>query len=103
MKNRNLNHKDDWATPEELYNSLNSEFHFDFDPCPLNYEIDGLTVDWKQRNFVNPPYSRHLKEAFIKKAYEQSKKTSCVYYYYLYPLQHTYSMKLYIHMQKSDF
>ena len=36
MKNRNLNHSDNWATPKEFYDKLNEEFNFDFDPCPLN-------------------------------------------------------------------
>lgn len=77
MKNRNLTHKDDWATPREFYESLNSEFHFDFDPCPYQHDIskwDGLKIDWGKSNFINPPYSRELKEAFVKKAIEESKK-----------------------------
>jgi len=74
MKNRNLNHKDDWATPRELYDLLDKEFDFDFDPCPLNPNFDGLEIRWGERNFVNPPYSRMLKEAFIRKAFEQSQK-----------------------------
>lgn len=72
MKNRNLDHKDDWATPKWLYDELNKEFNFDFDPCPLNSEFNGLVAIWGKRNFVNPPYSRKLKEAFIRKAYEES-------------------------------
>lgn len=77
MKNRNLNHKDDWGTPKKIYDKLNEEFNFDFDPCPLQHdteEWDGLKVEWGQRNFINPPYSRLLKEAFILKAIEESKK-----------------------------
>lgn len=46
MKNRNLNHKDDWATPSELYNQLDKEFNFDFDPCPINPTFDGLSIEW---------------------------------------------------------
>ena len=79
MKNRNLKHSDNWATPEEFYNKLNNEFNFDFDPCPLCYEEitpekDGLLVDWGGSNYVNPPYSRKLKESFVIKAIEESKK-----------------------------
>jgi hypothetical protein len=74
MKNRNLNHSDDWATPKELYDELNKEFHFTFDPCPLNSKFDGLDIAWGSSNFINPPYSRGLKESFIKKAINQSKK-----------------------------
>ncbi|WP_070486848.1 DNA N-6-adenine-methyltransferase [Weeksella sp. HMSC059D05] len=79
MKNRNLNHSDNWATPKEFYDKLNAEFAFDFDPCPLNEnEITpdkyGLLIEWGQRNYINPPYSRKLKEAFVMKAVEESKK-----------------------------
>ena len=79
MKNRNLEHSDNWATPKEFYNKLDQEFNFDFDPCPLNLgeitpENDGLLIEWGLSNFVNPPYSRDLKEKFVIKAIEESKK-----------------------------
>ena len=76
MKNRNLTHSDNWATPKELYDKLNSCYHFDFDPCPLNSDFDGLNIRWGMSNFVNPPYSRKLKEAFVMKALEERKKGS---------------------------
>jgi len=65
MKNRNLDHKDDWATPDYFYNDLDKEFNFNFDPCPFEHDLekwDGLKIEWKERNFINPPYSRKLKE-----------------------------------------
>ena len=74
MKNRNLIHSDNWKTPTSLYNELDKEFNFDFDPCPIDPVFDGLKIEWGLRNFVNPPYSRQLKEAFIKKAYAESLK-----------------------------
>ncbi len=79
MKNRNIEHSDNWATPKEFYDKLNQEFNFDFDPCPLNLgeitpENDGLLIEWGESNFVNPPYSRELKEKFVLKAIEESKK-----------------------------
>lgn len=74
MKNRNLNAGDDWATPSYIYDPLNKEFSFDYDPCPLHSTFDGLSIEWGRSNFVNPPYSRELKEKFIKKAYEESQK-----------------------------
>lgn len=83
MKNRNLNNSDDWKTPSDLYEKLDDNFHFDFDPCPLNHNIkkwDGLEIEWKERNFINPPYSRKLKEAFVKKGISESKKGKlCVF------------------------
>lgn len=74
MKNRNLLHSDNWATPKEFYDKLNLEFNFNFDPCPLNSAFDGLLIEWKERNFINPPYSRKLKESFVIKAIQESKK-----------------------------
>lgn len=79
MKNRNLEHSDNWATPTDLYDKLNNEFNFDFDPCPLNTgeitpDKDGLLIGWGERNYINPPYSRKLKEAFTAKAVEQAKQ-----------------------------
>jgi len=77
MKNRNINNTDNWATPKNFYDELDKEFNFDFDPCPLNHDIeewDGLKTEWGQHNYINPPYSRKLKEFFVKKAIEESKK-----------------------------
>jgi site-specific DNA-methyltransferase (adenine-specific) len=79
LKNRNLKHSDNWATPPYLYDELNKEFNFDFDPCPLNLgeiteENDGLLIEWGERNYINPPYSRQLKEAFVKRDIEMSKR-----------------------------
>lgn len=79
MKNRNLDHSNNWATPKEFYDALDKEFKFDFDPCPLNeneitHENDGLLIEWGNSNYINPPYSRALKEAFVKKAINESKK-----------------------------
>ena len=82
MKNRNLLHSDNWETPSYIYDELNKEFNFDFDPCPLQHNLeewDGLSIEWGDSNFVNPPYSRKLKELFVKKAIEESKKgKTCV-------------------------
>lgn len=47
---------DEWSTPEEVYETLNKEFHFTLDPCAtdenhkcLKYytkEQDGLSISW---------------------------------------------------------
>ena len=80
MKNRDgLENNDNWEIPKELSSELNDEFHFDFDPCPLNADFDGLLVDWGKSNFINPPYNRVDKPKFIKKAYDEWKKgKTCV-------------------------
>ena len=77
MKNRNYPHSDHWQTPAYFYDPLNVEFNFNFDPCPLRHDIvlwNGLEIEWKERNFINPPYSIELKTKFILKAVEESKK-----------------------------
>lgn len=76
MKNRNLNHIDNWQTPPHIYERLNKRFNFNFDPCPFMHDLtkwNGLKISWKERNFINPPYSLPQKELFIYKAFEESK------------------------------
>ena len=80
MKNRNLNNSDDWETPKEIilkYVLPEFDSYSYLDPCPLANDItiwDGLQEEWGKQAFVNPPYSRKLKEAFVKKAYNESLK-----------------------------
>lgn len=47
-----------WLVPPEIWTPLHEEFNFDFDPCPfpLPEGFDGLTCEWGQRNWVNPPF-----------------------------------------------
>jgi hypothetical protein len=51
-----------WLTPPELLRNLNSEFKFDFDPCPfpLPEGFDGLSCEWGESNYVNPPFGSIL-------------------------------------------
>ncbi len=77
MKKRNLIHSDNWATPPYFLEQLEKEFGQMFDPCPYNtgeLEFDGLNIEWKETNYVNPPYTQILKELFVIKAIEESKK-----------------------------
>lgn len=56
MKNRNIPHKDDWATPPYFYDELNKEFDFNFDPCPYQHDIEkwnGLEIEWGNNLFIN--------------------------------------------------
>ncbi|HMS90656.1 MAG TPA: DNA N-6-adenine-methyltransferase [Candidatus Absconditabacterales bacterium] len=85
MKNRkeeNGSFNDNWETPEYILEFVRKYFKGEnfFDPCPLSIDIgggnfqiqfNGLNIDWQERNFVNPPYNRHDKPKFIKKAYEE--------------------------------
>ena len=74
-----LEASDHWKTPAYIYDPLNAEFKFDFDPCPLYADFDGLTMEWGESNFINPPYNRIDKPKFIQKAYDEWKKgKTCV-------------------------
>lgn len=66
-----------WITPPELYAALDAEFNFDFDPCPYPRPegFDGLTCEWGQSNYVNPPFGSIIHQgkkkgptAWIRKA-----------------------------------
>lgn len=46
-----------WRTPKELYDELNKEFLFDFDPCPfMSDDTTYLLKDWGSNVYCNPPY-----------------------------------------------
>ena len=73
-----------WATPQDFFDTLNDEFHFDLDPCathdnakcPIYFtaEEDGLKQNWQGYTvFCNPPYGRAI-AAWVKKCYEESRK-----------------------------
>lgn len=72
---------DNWSTPKDLYNSLNNEFNFDFDPCPLRSKGDGLEIDWKGNIFINPPYSNVA--PFLEKGVEELNKGNAKVLVYL--------------------
>ncbi len=77
MKNRKKIHND-WETPEWLLKEIEDEFGKFFDPCPLNPDFDGLEIDWKKVNYVNPPYNQKGKEAFIWKSWKERCKGNTV-------------------------
>lgn len=67
----------DWKTPKAVYQILDAEFNFDYDPCPTKPKKDGLTSEWGKSNFVNPPYGRELPK-WIKKGFEEHNKHKTV-------------------------
>jgi phage N-6-adenine-methyltransferase len=81
---------DERGTPQDFFDQLNAEFHFDLDAaagpenhkCELYYgtgglEDDALEADWQGVTaFLNPPYS--VAGAFVKKAREEADKGAIV-------------------------
>jgi len=67
-KGNKLDKKHYWLTPSDVYQKLNQEFNFDFDPCPypLPNGFDGLTTEWGKSNYVNPPFGSIPQDRTIK-------------------------------------
>lgn len=40
--------------------------------------MDGLKIEWGKSNYVNPPYTSKVQDAFIKKGFEEWKKGKTV-------------------------
>ena len=67
-----------WETPQEFFDKLDKEFHFDLDVCALQEnakcaayytpEMDGLIQPWYGRCWCNPPYGREI-EKWVERAY----------------------------------
>jgi hypothetical protein len=62
---------DEWETPDWLFGL----FEGWYDPCPIwakSDNLDGLKSEWKDKTYVNPPYSDPL--PWVMKAIEESRK-----------------------------
>lgn len=75
--------KDDWETPQDLFDELNKEFNFTLDPCAnennhkckkyYTKKEDGKLQNWKGETvFCNPPYGRKIGE-WVEKCYNHGK------------------------------
>jgi phage N-6-adenine-methyltransferase len=72
---------DEWETPREFFDALDSVFHFTLDVCATRdnakcerhytKEEDGLTRGWRGVCWMNPPYGREI-SLWVLKAYESS-------------------------------
>ena len=78
----------EWATPQDFFDKLNAEFHFNLDPCATDEnhkcdfyftkETDGLKQDWGGYCvFCNPPYGREI-SAWVEKCYREGTKENTV-------------------------
>ena len=67
-----------WDIIEDTWGYHKDEF---FDPCPVNPQWNGLSIDWEELNYANPPYSREkgekktLLSQFVEKALEEKGTT----------------------------
>lgn len=72
---------DEWPTPQDFFDKLDAEFHFELDVCatPENAKCDryftkrenGLLQKWEGVCWMNPPYGREIGQ-WVKKAYESA-------------------------------
>lgn len=82
--------KMDYCTPQDFFDSLNTEFHFALDAaatkenakCRMFYtpENDGLKKPWNVGGgavFCNPPYGREIGK-WVRKAYEEAQNGQTV-------------------------
>lgn len=72
-----------WLTPPSLFQRLKERFGFTFDPCPypLPEGFDGLTCEWGDSNYVNPPFGSIVHQgkkkgmtAWVRKAINEQYK-----------------------------
>lgn len=82
-------HKDNWGTPDYIFEPLNAEFNFTLDPCCepetakckrfYTVKSNGLIQNWQGETvFVNPPYSRGNVDSWVWKCYIESKKPNTI-------------------------
>ena len=78
----------EWATPQDLFDKLNAEFHFTLDPCAddsnhkceryFTKEQDGLMQDWSgEIVFCNPPYGREVSK-WVRKCFNEVYAGGCL-------------------------
>ena len=71
--------RQDWETPDSLFEPLNAEFAFELDVCATaesakcaryyTKEQDGLKLPWDGRCWMNPPFGTQGR--WVKKAYQE--------------------------------
>jgi len=64
-----------WQTPPSMMMELQDKYQFDFDPCPHPRPegFDGLIIDCKKRNWVNPPFTGGVIK-WVRKAIAECEK-----------------------------
>jgi phage N-6-adenine-methyltransferase len=77
---------DAWSTPQDFFDKLDAEFHFNTDVCATadnakckdfySPEEDGLLMTWRGTCWMNPPYGREIYN-WMEKAYTQCLNWGC--------------------------
>jgi site-specific DNA-methyltransferase (adenine-specific) len=103
---------DEWATPQAVFDYLDSIFSFTLDPCAspdnakceryFTVEQDGLLQSWQgERVFVNPPYGTAIAD-WLRKGYREARGGALVVF--LVPARtdtrwwHDYAIKGEVHL-----
>jgi len=78
--------RQDWETPDELFEPLNREFGLDLDVCatPKNTKCqrffsiadNGLEQNWRGNCWMNPPWGEQVK--WVRKAYGEAQNGALV-------------------------
>lgn len=77
----------EWETPQDLFDTLDAEFHFDVDVCATKKNakckkfysplVNGLYQRWEGSCWMNPPYNRDIGR-WVAKAYESAQEGAVV-------------------------
>lgn len=78
---------DQWATPQALFDAIDSRFGFTLDACAdeenakcadyYDREADGLAQEWGGTVWCNPPYGRQIGD-WVRKAAEEAERGAVV-------------------------
>jgi phage N-6-adenine-methyltransferase len=81
--------KQDWTTPQDLWERLHHEFRFTVDLAAdatntkcrrfFSAENSGLSAAWSGSGWLNPPYGERAGKLsdWVKKAYAETRKAGC--------------------------
>ena len=82
-----MSERQDWETPQFLFDGLNAEFRFELDVCAtaentkcrrfLTRKDDALSQRWEGVCWMNPPYGREI-ERWVRKAFESAQSGATV-------------------------
>ena len=80
--------KEDWGTPQNLFDNLNKHYSFSLDVCASEYnhkvhnyfdiEKNGLEQSWEGETcWMNPPYGKEIGK-WVEKAFQESQNNNAV-------------------------